>query len=119
MTPQEAYEIVRKTANAFTSTNALTFKMSDVREALDVLSRHHVYFSRFKPGDTVWTLKVFGGRYEVAHGSIQMIATHEHKEYPEDEWIKVINQWRKSFDLFPTREEAEAEAARRNYEAAL
>lgn len=101
MTPDDALEIVKRQAYQG------DVRPGDVLLALDVLSRLHAHWSRFKVGDEVWFSRKPGigadivvGLFLEGGGEI-VVATFAHGEIDESE-------------CFATREEAECE--RRNKE---
>ena len=106
MTEDEALEVLKDFAIGAQRDPIIHMR---VDQALATLDRLRAHFSKFKAGDVLWFIHHDDRAYEdevVAVGFWNGITLYSFEQFDEDS--------SKESDCFPTREEAEAEAARRN-----
>ena len=102
--PSEALEILKRAAveraHQMSYYENLMPDCALLRTALAALEGVNVYFSRFKPTDSVWAISFFDDRWQLAY----------------DDFVSWVVALGNDNNCFPTRAEAEAECEKRNKE---
>ena len=112
MTGDEALSVVKEAADSlddpWNKSGYTGEKLEQLKKALATLDRLRAHWSRFKVGDEVW---VPSSRYVRGIGPMNIISINFRIN---GAFIDTPGATFFESDCFPTREEAEAESARRN-----